>query len=259
MRDPYQTLGVDRGASPEDVKQAYRRLAARHHPDRGGDTARFQEIQQAYDAITNPQSHTQAQPDHNPFGSNGFGFSFHFDDFFNMFQQQAQQRRNHVRMTLWIDLRDVATGGRRAVAMATQHGTQTIEIDVPIGINDGDNVQYPNLGPGGMDLVVEFRIKPNTEWQRQDLSLMSERSLVIWHLICGTTLEITDITGNKISATVPAMTQPGTVLRLRGRGLRNRNGAVGDMLIKIDAQLPNQIDPQLMTLIRQTCDRIGQP
>lgn len=250
MRDPYQTLGVDRGASAEDVKRAYRRLAAQHHPDRGGDTARFQEIQQAYDAITNPQPQGPAQGSAHPF-NNGFGFNFQFDDFFNMFQQHAQSRRNHIRISLWIDLRDVAVGGSRAVSVATQHGAQTIEIEVPLGINDGDHVQYQGLGPGGMDLVVEFRVKPSAEWQRQGLTLLCERSVMVWDLICGTVLRLTDISGQRLDATVPAMTQPGTVLRLRGRGLRNRDGDHGDVLIRIDARLPDQIDPVLLHQIQQ--------
>lgn len=248
MRDPYHTLGIDRGASAEDIKQAYRRLASQHHPDRGGDTARFQEIQQAYDAITNPQAQNTAQGQAHPF--NNFGFSFQFDDFFNMFQQQAQQRRNHLRMSLWIDLRDVALGGRRAVTVATQHGTQNIEIDIPLGINDGDHVQYQGLGPGGMDLVIEFRIK-SSQWQRQGLTLLCERSVVIWDLVCGATLDLIDVCGQRVEATIPAMTQPGTVLRLRGMGLRDRAGDTGDLLIRLDTHLPQEIPPSLLAQIRQ--------
>jgi curved DNA-binding protein len=252
MRDPYQTLGVDRGASAEDVKRAYRRLAAQHHPDRGGDTARFQEIQQAYDAITNPRpDQAQPQPGTNPFGPGGFGFGFAFDDFFNMFQQQTQQRRNHVRMTLWIDLRDVAQGGRRTVSLGTHLGVQNVEIEVPRGINDGDAVQYTGLGPNGMDLVVEYRIRPDNTWQRQGLNVMCERNLVIWDLILGVQLQLTDLLGQRLEAQVPPMTQPGTMLRLRGRGLNDRTGNVGDCLIRINTELPIHIDPALIEAIQK--------
>jgi hypothetical protein len=57
------------------------------------------------------------------------------------------------------------------VALGTQQGTSTVEIDIPLGINDGDNVQYPGLAPGGQDLVIEFRIHPHAEFQRHGLNL----------------------------------------------------------------------------------------
>lgn len=251
MRDPYQTLGVDRGASAEDVKRAYRRLAAQHHPDRGGDTARFQEIQQAYDAITNPRPEAQQPPPGaSPFGP-GFGFGFQFDDFFNMFQQQAHQRRNHVKLSLWVDLRDVAQGSRRTVSIGTHMGVGSADIDIPQGINDGDHVQYAGLGPGGMDLVVEFRIKKDAVWDRQDLHLMADRHVVIWDLIQGAQITVTDILGQQLDAQIPPMTQPGTCLRLRGRGLRDRSGNQGDALIRLHAQLPATVAPEILAAIAQ--------
>jgi curved DNA-binding protein len=254
MRDPYQTLGVNRGASPDEIKRAYRRLAAQHHPDRGGDTAHFQEIQQAYDTITNPNQQFQ-QPQAHQHGQQfgGFSFNFGFDDIFSMFNQQAQthQRRSHVRMTLWIDLSDVITGGKRTVSVGTQLGVQAIDIDIPLAINDGDHVQYPGLAPGGQDLVVEFRIKPNSRWQRQGLDLITDHHCLIWDLLLGADIIITDATGQNIQATVPAMTQPNTLLRLRGQGLRDRDNNQGDILIRIHATIPSEINPALLQTIRQ--------
>jgi DnaJ-class molecular chaperone len=254
MRDPYQTLGVDRAATAEDIKRAYRRLAAQHHPDRGGDTARFQEIQQAYDAITNPaQQFQQPHPQQHGQQFGGFSFNFGFDDIFSMFTQQAhaQQRRSHVKMTLWIDLSDAITGGKRTVSVGTQLGVQAIDIEIPMAINDGDHVQYPGLAPGGQDLVVEFRIKPNSRWHRQDLDLITDHHCVIWDLMLGTDIVITDATGQNIQATVPPMTQPNTLLRLRGQGIRDRSNNQGDILIRVHAVLPSEINPALLETIRQ--------
>ena len=68
MRNPYDILGVDRNADENTIKRAYRRLASQHHPDKGGSKEQFQEIQSAYDILTNPQR--RAQHDNpNPFGS----------------------------------------------------------------------------------------------------------------------------------------------------------------------------------------------
>ena len=111
MANAYETLGVPKGASDEEIKRAYRKLAAKHHPDRGGDTAKFQEIQSAYETLSDPQKrHQHDNP--NPFGQ-GFqghpnGFEFHFggggpEDLFAQFFQgfpgghpfhQRQPRRN---------------------------------------------------------------------------------------------------------------------------------------------------------------------
>lgn len=251
MRDPYQTLGVDRRASADDVKRAYRRLAAQHHPDRGGDTARFQEIQQAYDAITNPKP-TQPQPDMgaSPFGP-GFGFGFGFDEFFNMFNQgQAHARRHHVKLTLWIDLRDVASGARRTVSVGTHLGMQAIDIDIPLAINDGDHVQYAGLAPGNQDLVVEFRVRPDAHWHRDGLDLVREHHVMIWDLMLGSRLRVTDILGQHLDAQIPAMTQPGTMLRLRGRGLRDRNNNQGDALVRVHAVLPESLHPDIASAIQ---------
>ena len=78
MTDAYSTLGVQRGATDEEIKRAYRKLAAKHHPDKeGGNTAKFQEIQGAYDTLTDPQKR-QEHDNPNPFGGNGGGFEFHF-------------------------------------------------------------------------------------------------------------------------------------------------------------------------------------
>ena len=79
MANAYETLGVPKGASEDDIKRAYRKLAAKHHPDRGGDTAKFQEIQSAYETLSDPQRRVQHD---NPFqhqqGPNGSHFEFNF-------------------------------------------------------------------------------------------------------------------------------------------------------------------------------------
>ena len=65
MANAYETLGVPKGASDEEIKRAYRKLAGQHHPDKGGDTARFQEIQSAYETLTDPvkrQQHDNPNP-----------------------------------------------------------------------------------------------------------------------------------------------------------------------------------------------------
>jgi curved DNA-binding protein len=248
--DHYSTLGVERTASAEEIKRAYRRLASQHHPDRGGDTARFQEIQVAYDVLGDDQKRQQYD---NPVPQfNGMPGGFDFNNIFNMFgtkfQHPAQHQQQHVRMSLWITLADVAQGGRRTVSL----GPTTVEIEIPLGINDGDNVQYANIGPGGANLVVNYRIHPHPKWQRQGLNLTQDESISIWDLILGGDIKITDILGNTLSMSIPPRTQPGTQLRLKARGLRDRQGSVGDLFVRIQARLPDSIEPELLAQIAQT-------
>lgn len=257
MTDHYATLGVARTASQDEIKRAFRKLASQHHPDKGGDTAKFQQIQAAYDVLGDEakrQAYDRPQPQ---FGNFGGGANFNFQDIFGqMFGQQnpfAQQhaRRGHVRMSLWISLLDVATGGTRTVSIGTQTGAQTVEINIPVGINDGDNVQYEGLGPGGSDLVVQFRIQTDPNWERQGLNLITNRRISVFDLILGCDTVIRDITGAELSLTVPSGTQPGTLLRLKGRGLPDRRGAQGDAFVRISTELPVNIAPEIREAIQK--------
>ena len=256
MKDLYKILGVERSATAEEIKRAYRRLASQHHPDRGGDTARFQEIQQAYDTLSDPARRQQYDRPSPQFQWQGHtpGFA----DIFSMFQQGGfgehfarTQRRGHARITLNIMLRDVALGGKRTVSLGTASGVSAVEIDIPQGVNHGDHVQYPGLGPGGVDLVVTYNVLPDDQWQRDGLDLITQRTVIIWDLILGGSIAVQDIYGNELMARIPAGTQPGTRLRLRDRGIRNRNGDCGDAYVVVQAQLPETIPQAIIDAIQQ--------
>lgn len=251
MKDYYQILGVDRSASDDDIKRAYRRLASQHHPDKGGNKERFQEIQEAYGILGDKEkrsAYDNPQPQFN-FGNTGFDFG----DIFQMFQQGgfSHPRRNHVRMSLWISLYDSAIGGRRTVSIGSGAGTAGVEIEIPVGINDGDNVQYAGLGPGGNDLVVQYRIKPDHKWQRQGTDLITEQKVSIWDLILGAETKIEDILRNELIIKIPPRTAAGTALRLRGRGMPNKSNQRGDIILKLVPFIPDHIRPELIESIRQ--------
>ena len=112
------------------------------------------------------------------------------------FHHPHQQMHRRAQMQLWITLADVASGGPRAISVGTQHGTQTVEIEIPQGIHDGDNVQYGGVGPGGIDLIVTYRIHPNPKWHRHGQNLTMEQTVSVWDLILGKELTIRDILGN---------------------------------------------------------------
>jgi len=262
MQNPYQTLGVDRNAAADEIKRAYRKLASKHHPDRGGDTRTFQEIQTAYDTLSDPQRRA-AYDNPSSFGNNGFNFRpdgpFDFQTIFDIFgtrfqhpHQQQQQRRQQARMSLWITLRDVALGGKRTISVGTQQGTHAVEIEIPCGIDNGDNVQYPGIGPGGIDLVITYRIHPDPRFERQGLNLLTDHAVDIWTLIAGGQTSIKDLEGNTLQTSVPERTQPGTMIRLRGRGLSGHANSRGDLLVRLQAYIPEHIDPELLSQIQKT-------
>jgi DnaJ-class molecular chaperone len=256
MKNYYDILGVKSSATPDEIKRAYRKLASQHHPDKGGDVAKFQEIEQAYRTLSDPQKRQQydnPQPDFGNFGFHSQPGGFDFDTIFDIFGARfnpQQRRAQQARMSLWIQLQDVASGGKRTVSVGTPTGTSTVEIEIPLGIDDGDTVQYPGLAPGGIDLIVSFRIHPNPRWHRQGNNLTTDYTVNVWDLILGTESRLRDILGTEIAFTIPPNTQPGTVLRLRGRGLRHRNGQQGDLMVRIQARLPETIDQELLDHIR---------
>lgn len=260
--DHYSTLGVARDASPDDIKRAYRKMASAHHPDKGGDKAKFQQVQAAYDTLSDPgrrQQYDNPQPqgfhfDFGP-GQGGFDFSNIFEMFGARFNHghphQQQQRQQQTRMSLWIKLEDVAAGGRRPVAIGTHQGTQTVDIDIPYGINDGDHVQYAGIGPNKTDLIVQYRIHPNPKWHRNGLHLTVDHHVSVWDCIVGGETVLTDILGNQLTLTIPPLTQPNSLLRLKGRGLPGRQTPPGDLLVRIQARMPSSIDPKLTEAIRE--------
>lgn len=257
MTDHYAALGVSKTATAAEIKQAFRKLASQHHPDKGGDTQKFQEIQAAYAVLGDEQKRAEydhPQPQFGGFG--GFGGAPQFNDIFSqMFKQggfgQQHPRRNHVRMTLYVSLLDVAQAGNKTIAVATSQGQSTVEIGLPFGLNDGDNVQYQGLAPGGQDLVITFRIQPNSAWQRDGLNLTMSHRLSVWDLILGTDITVKNILGHSLTVRVPPKCQPDAVLRLRGQGLRDSQNIQGDMFVRVSAQIPPSIAPEIIEAIEK--------
>ena len=82
--DYYKILGIERGASDEEIKRAYRKLASIHHPDKGGDTQKFQEIQQAYSVLGDAAQRQQYDNPRKPQGMGPMGQGFDFDTIFHI-------------------------------------------------------------------------------------------------------------------------------------------------------------------------------
>ena len=261
MKDYYNILGINRTADADEIKRAYRKLASLHHPDKGGDTARFQEIQEAYATLSDPAKRQQYDNPSTQFNfNNGFGPQFNFDEIFNIFGADLRgQRRSAPRMNLWISLADVMTGGPRTLSLQTNNSIANVEISIPKGINDGDTVRYPGIAPGGQDLIINYRIKPDPNWRHEGLNIITESTVDIWDLVIGSELTVVDILGNQLSLRIPPETQPGAMLRVRGRGLPARSmpgdrpaGLSGDLLIRLHARINGPVHQDIIDAIRKT-------
>ncbi len=268
MKDYYKILGVERGASEDDIKRAYRKLAMKHHPDRGGDQSKFQEIQEAYGVLGDAQKRQEYDNPHqrvhiNVGGHGGMPGGFNFDDIFSMFGVNMQQQRQQhgARISLWITLEDVAHGGPRAISLQVGNRTSTVQIDIPPGIDDGATIRYPGLSPDGTDLIISYRVNPHPVWHREGRDIITQRDVPVWDLILGGDITVTDLKGATLSLTIPPKTQPGAMLRARGRGLPpttipgRAGGPPGDLLVKLQARIPADISDGIMEALRRELGR----
>jgi DnaJ-class molecular chaperone len=259
----YETLGVAKNATPDEIKKAYRKLASKNHPDKGGDTSTFQKIQTAYDTLSDPQKR-QEYDNPSPFGRNpsggwqqagGFNPFGHggFDDIIGQFMRQAQHQQRQPQMfrtTIAITLEQVYFGGEQIINLQTPTATKPIKIDVPKGIDNGHQVRIDNVIDGA-SLVVEFRVHPHLKYDRKGSDLYCNHPVSVLDLITGTSFEFTSLGGKTLEVTIPPMTQPHMNLKLAGHGLPKVGNRYGDQIILLKPFVPTTIDEQIINAIRK--------
>lgn len=274
MRDPYQILGIDRTASADEIKSAYRKLAKKYHPDLGGDPEKFKEINEAHDLLSNPDK--KVQFDHGGFhpGAQAFrsGTHFHFedifsnDDFMNIFAQAAgfpgARRRPHnsnVRVRMQVTLESLLQEQSKTIEISSGNGKKQIEIKIPAGIHDGAVITYRGMGqstfadqPAG-DLMIEITVLPHERFVRSNEDLHSNITIDCFQATIGTAIEFETIRGKRVKVTIPAGSQNGTVLRLPSEGLpsMNRNKFVGSQYLKINVMVPTNLTNEQIDLVKQ--------
>lgn len=252
--NPYSTLGVPKSATADTIKRAYKEQAKKHHPDRGGDTNKFAEISNAYDILKDPDKrafydHTGSTTPQSGFTQQRQGFGFE-DIFANMFRQQTQ-RQAEARINISISLKDSIAGGKRIIGVNTPQGTSSVEIDIPRGVVHGESIRYPKAAPGNIDLVVNFRIQGDRNWQRNGLDMHTEREVDFWTLILGGDITVVDVLGKKYDVRIPPKTNPGTVVRLGSAGVFRDRHNPGDIFVKIKATMPRNIPEEVINTIKK--------
>lgn len=254
--DYYSVLGVNRSASASDIKQAYRKLASKHHPDRGGNEAEFKRIQEAYDILGDAakrQQYDNPQPNYGGFDQQ-FYQGFGGDPFEQMFRQQRQSRQRPQRnpdavVDAQISFADAYRGGDIVV----ETGWAREIVNITPGILDGTKIRihgkgysrYRDLPPG--DLVVRISIQypagisrtQNDLWQRIDVDALTA--------IVGGTITVSHVSGKKANVTVPTGCQNGAKLRLGGWGMPDpRTRQPGNMYLLVNIVVPKITDEKIL-------------
>ena len=264
MRDPYEVLGVARTATPEDIRQAYRKLAKASHPDlHPGDAkaeAQFKELSSAHDLLSDKEK--RARFDRGEIDAAGAerprrgGFSRGFADgspggqkyatseifgdgadleqvFADLFgggvggRGGARMRGGDLTLALEVDLLDAARGVKRAVVMPDG---RKLEAVIPAGIENGHVLRLAGMGGAGLgggprgDAYVEVRLRPHPVFERKDGGNIHVELPITLAEAVLGAKVAVPTVGGPLTMTIPKGSNSGTVLRLKGKGMPGMAG-----------------------------------
>ncbi|MGO4407248.1 DnaJ C-terminal domain-containing protein [Bosea sp. RAF48] len=308
MRDPYQVLGVARGASDAEIKKAFRRRAKELHPDRNQEDPkaqdRFSELNTAYEILGDETKRKQfdrgeidaeGKPKFQGFegmgagrGGRSGGFEFNFgqggnpfggragaqpgggqpggdagfdasDIFSSLFGEASRRSRGRPEpqkpaeqsFTLEVTLAQAVTGGARRVKLPTG---REVEITIPEGVTDGKVMRLRGLGQTDPfsgetgDVMMTIKIKPDPRFTVDGKDLRTRVAVPLTKAVLGGPLHVPTLTG-AVEMTIPPMTGTTKQFRLRGKGLKGEKGAVGDLFVAIDIEMPAS-DAELTALMK---------
>jgi len=274
MSDHYTTLGVGRDASPEQIKSAYRKMAAKHHPDRGGDTAAFQNIQAAYETLSDPNKRAQYDQPQPQFHQQPGGFHFHsggFEDIFaqftgghpfeHFFGHRAGPVRNRtLNIQTTITLEETFHGKDLVASLQLPTGRdQTINVKIPAGIQEGTTLRLSGLGDDSIpnvprgDLHLTVSIEPHNKFQRHGDDLHQDLEIDCVDAMLGQTIEIKTIDGKTLEINVAPGIQPGQTLCVSGQGMPKMgdNRFRGHMMLNVRIVIPKNLSDKQKSLLKQ--------
>ena len=258
--DHYAVLGVAKTATADEIKKAYRKLASQHHPDKGGDTAKFQQLQEAYAVLSDAEKRREYD---NPIQQgiprgfqwtvngdlNGVDINDIFGQMFGNFQRGQRAGRQVLRTQVNISLLDAYTGTNQILRLQTPQGERNIDIQIPPGITQGDQMRYDNVLPNAI-LVVIFNILPDLRFERQGHDLYTNQSISVLDLIAGSSFQFTSISGKIVEVKIPPKTQPFMQMKLSGFGMPISNDkGYGDQYILLKPFIPDNIHQDIVDSI----------
>jgi len=282
----YDTLGISENASQDEIKKAYRKLANQHHPDKGGDTNQFQQIQAAYDAIGDEQRRAQYDAERRGMGGfrfnvNGqemhgmpsemeemlrnFGFGFSFGPGFanhgnDPFAQFRQPRKNKdLQIEIFVSLASTLDAQTKTIMVQNTNGEKyPVEVQIPRGVRPNSTIKYPNLGdnlfstlPRG-DLYVRIYVEGDPRFHVDNHDLIMNTEIDCIRAMVGTTITVTGLDNKKFDLQIPPGTQPNTKFRLNQQGLYAMNQTSrGSLIVNVSINIPTNLDQHQQQTLKE--------
>ena len=276
-KDYYEVLGVAKTATGQEIKVAYRKLALEFHPDRNKDKSagdKFKEVTKAYEVLSSEDKRrTYDQVGHAGFEQGGFGsaaggggpfggqqggqygpFTYNYSggtegmgfDPFDIFEQffggasPFGQRQRRPSYSLRISFDEAVHGTERQISV----DGKSQKIKVPSGVDRGSRIRF-----GEYDVVID--VTPSQQFTREGYDIVSEKEISFPKAAIGGEIEVETIEG-KIKIRIPAGTQPETVVRLAGRGVKHVQGnSKGNHYVKIKITIPKKLSRQQKELLEE--------
>ncbi|MCC4614811.1 DnaJ domain-containing protein [Xanthomonas campestris pv. asclepiadis] len=294
FKDYYATLGVEPSAGDAEIKTAYRRLARKYHPDvskEAGAEDKFKAINEAYEALRDPAKRKaydqlkaqgfrpgdefQAPPNYGGgqgydyeevFGNGGAGGGF--SDFFeSLFAGQrggrprgpgagpgagaGPQARGDTRAKLAVPLEAVYAGDSVRI---TINGKQ-LDVRVPKGVQPGQVIRLSGQGNGGGNLLLEIEYAAHPQFEVDGRNILYTLQVMPWQAALGTTISVPTL-GGAVELKVPADSDAGRKLRLRGRGLPG--ATPGDQIVELEILAPAPTDDAQKKAYRNLAKAFGE-
>jgi len=296
MNNPYETLGVKQKATDHEIREAFKKLAKKHHPDLHPDDkqaeAKFKQISGAYDLLkdkdkrrrfdageidaTGAEKQQQFYRDYAGPGSpgsharqDGFAGNEDLEDFFARAfgggrggrQAGMKARGQDVSYTLRVSFMDAARG---AVNTLQLPDGKTLKVTIPEGAEDRQTLRLKGQGGPGFgggpagDAFIELHIEPDAHFVRKDDNIHLEVPVTLKEAVLGAKIEVPTLTG-PVSLTVPKGSNTGAKLRLKDRGIRNRKtGVKGHLYVTLKVVLPQEEEPELSAFLEGWTPRHAQ-
>lgn len=277
MKDYYSILGVDNNASQKDIQKAFLKLAQKYHPDKsGGDSAKFKEVNEAYQVLNNPEKRSQydrggyAGPGTQG-GSQGFrGFDFSNMDFGssmgasgledllrNVFQG-AMNKGSDIKINIQITFEESIFGATKTISIPYRRKhTEKINITIPAGIENQSHIKIEGRGEPAKDkkyedgdLYVLISVKEHKDFKRHGGELILPISLLPTEALLGTKKELNDLKGEPLLLNIPELTKEGDTLSLDGKGIPRPVGS-GRLIVLCHIRSPKKLSSKAKDLLEQ--------
>jgi DnaJ-class molecular chaperone len=288
MKDPYETLGVSRTATDKEIRDVFKKLARKFHPDlHPGDKeaeTKFKDISAASDFLKDKEKRRRFDAgeidasgaerpqarfyrdfaDGPAYASHatqdGFADNEELEEFLtrafaggrSRSQGSFRARGQDVSYGLSVGLLDVAQGATRTITLPEG---KTLQVTIPEGAEDRQMLRLKGQGMPGFgggppgDAYVELHVQPHPFFRRKDDNIHVEVPVTLKEAVLGARIDVPTI-GGPVSVTIPKWSNAGTTLRLRDRGIRNRkSGQRGHQIITLKLTLPPAEDAELAAFL----------